>query len=120
VSETEFYPGEATPKLVRAIWWRDDVDAALAAAALHEPIRGTLVERGDLTGEYVGRHRAPDSRTTRFLFSQSSFRRAQVYDFLSVALLLAVVAALGMAVVMLSTAGHTPDRHPAPAAVVIV
>ena len=118
--ETQSYPGEVTSELVRAIWWRDDVDAALAAAALHEPVRGTLVERGDLTGEYVGRHRAPERRGGRFLFTRSRFRRAQLLDFLAVALLLAVVAALGMAVVMLATAGHTPDRHPAPAAVVIV
>jgi len=118
VRETQSYPGEVTSELVRLVWSKNDYDAALAAAALHEPVR--LVDRGDLTGEYVGRHRAPDSRTTRFLFSRSRFRRAQVYDFLAVALLLAVVATLGMAVVMLSTAGHTPDRHPAPAAVVIV
>ena len=109
MSETAFYPGEATPKLVRAIWWRDDVDAALAAAALHEPIRGTLVERGDLTGEYVGRHRAPDSRTTRFLFTRSRFRRAQVHDALAVALLMALMAALGV-ITYAATAKADPDN----------
>ena len=69
----------------------------------------TLVERGALTPEYVGRHRKPEGRATRFFFGRSRFRRARVLDALAVALLLAVVAALGCAVVMLSTGTAKAD-----------
>ena len=81
-------------------------DATLAACRLHDPV--TLVERGALTVEYVGRHRA-ESRVNRWLFSRSRFRKARVLDALAVALLLAVVAALGCAVVMLGTGTAKAD-----------
>lgn len=105
-------------------------DATLAACRLQEPV--TLVEQGALTGEYVGRHRAesPSShgdepvatavigeghtpRLGRWLFSRSRFRRAKVLDALAVALLLAVVAALGCAVVMLGTGTAKADSSDA-------
>lgn len=86
-------------------------DATLAACRLHEPV--TLVERGALTPEYVGRHRAESQSATklgnRLIFSRSRFRRARVLDALAVALLMAVVAALGCAVVMLSTGTAKAD-----------
>lgn len=76
----------------------------------------TLVERGALTGEYVGRHRTERQSASRFgsrLFSRSRFRRAKALDALAVALLLAVVAALGCAVVMLSTGTAKADNSDA-------
>lgn len=85
-------------------------DATMAACRLRDPV--TLVERGALTGEYVGRHRA-ESRVNRWLFSRSRFRRAKVLDAVAVALLLAVVAALGCAVVMLSTGTAKADSSDA-------
>lgn len=100
-------------------------DATMAACRLHDPV--TLVERGALTVEYVGRHRAEsqsatkvDVRSTlatklgnRLIFSRSRFRRAKVLDALAVALLLAVVAALGCAVVMLGTGTAKADSSDA-------
>lgn len=97
---------KSSESLVRPIWDRNDFDTTVAATTLHDPV--TLVDHGTLTGEYVGRHRAPE-----WMFTRSRFRRAHLLDTLAVVLLMAVVAALGCAVILLSTGTAKADTSDA-------
>lgn len=79
---------------LRKVWDADDFNEALQQASSHDTHAGSLVDRGRLTDN---------------LFSRSRERRARILDAVAVALLLAVTALLGVAIVLLSSGEAKAD-----------